>query len=218
VACHQTTGKGAGPIKPLDGSAIVLNDPLAQIKIVLNGAANGAMPPWKQLSDTDIAAVITYTKNSWSNKTGKMVQPSDVATVRGGGTVQFAAATPAAAPAVATAPAVAAAPAEGLPLSVLFAVGKSALDGDAQKVLGQAAQLLKGKPDAKIALSGYVDASGSATKNAELAKQRAFSVRDALTKAGVAASRIELRKPSQVEAGGASDAARARRVDIVAVS
>jgi cytochrome c oxidase subunit II len=214
VACHQTTGKGAGPIKPLDGSPIVLNDPLAQIKILLNGAANGAMPAWKQLSDTDIAAVITYTKNSWSNKTGKMVQPSDVATVRGGGTVQFAAATPAAAPAAA-APA-AAAPAEGLPLSVLFAVGKSALDADAQKVLGQAAQLLKAKPDAKIALSGYVDASGSAAKNAELAKQRAFAVRDALTKAGVAAGRIELRKPSQVEAGSGTDAARARRVDIVA--
>jgi len=213
VACHQANGKGAGPIKPLDASPIVLNDPLAQIKIVLNGAANGAMPSWKQLSDTDIAAVITYTKNSWSNKTGKMVQPSEVATVRGGGTVQFAAATPAVAPAAAAPAAVAA---EGLPLSVLFAVGKSALDADAQKTLGQAAQLLKGKPDAKIALSGYVDASGSATKNAELAKQRAFAVRDALTRAGIAAVRIELRKPSRIEAGGGGDAARARRVDIVA--
>ena len=101
-------------------------------------------------------------------------------------------------------------------MSVLFAAGKSALDADAQKVLGQAAQLLKGKPDAKIALSGYVDASGSATKNAELARQRAFAVRDALTRFGVAAVRIELRKPSQVEAGSGGDAARARRVDIVA--
>jgi cytochrome c oxidase subunit 2 len=215
VACHQASGKGAGPIKALDASPIVLNDPLAQIRIVLNGAANGAMPSWKQLSDTDIAAVITYTKNSWSNKTGKMVQPSEVATVRGGGTVQFAAAAPAVAPAAPT-PAAAAVPPQGLPMSVLFAVGKSSLDADAQKVLGQAAQLLKGKPDAKIALSGYVDASGNPTKNAELAKQRAFAVRDALTRAGVAAVRIELRKPSQVEAGSGGDAARARRVDIVA--
>src|SRR5512139_1823315 len=68
AACHRPDGKGAGPIKPLDGSAIVLNDPAAQTKILLNGAANGAMPAWKQLSDTEIAAVITYTKNSWSNK------------------------------------------------------------------------------------------------------------------------------------------------------
>jgi cytochrome c oxidase subunit II len=37
------------------------------------------MPAWKgKLSDTDIAAVVTYTKNSWSNKTGQLVQPADV--------------------------------------------------------------------------------------------------------------------------------------------
>ena len=82
AACHRPDGKGAGPIKPLDGSAIVQNDPAAQINIVLNGAANGAMPAWKQLSDTDIAAVITYTKNSWSNKTGKAVQPAEIVAAR----------------------------------------------------------------------------------------------------------------------------------------
>ena len=82
AACHRPDGKGAGPIKPLDGSAIVLNDPAAQIHILLNGAANGAMPAWKQLSDTEIAAVITYTKNSWSNQTGKLVQPAEVVAAR----------------------------------------------------------------------------------------------------------------------------------------
>lgn len=81
-ACHQASGKGAGPIKALDGSALVLNDPAGQINILLNGAANGAMPAWKQLSDTEIAAVITYTKNSWSNKTGKLVQPSEIVAAR----------------------------------------------------------------------------------------------------------------------------------------
>jgi cytochrome c oxidase subunit 2 len=81
-ACHQASGKGAGPIKPLDGSAIVLNDPAAQIQILLNGAANGAMPAWKQLSDTEIAAVVTYTKNSWSNQTGKLVQPAEIVAAR----------------------------------------------------------------------------------------------------------------------------------------
>ena len=79
VACHQTSGKGAGPIKPLDGSAVVLNaDHQKQISVLLNGQANGAMPAWKQLSDTDIAAVITYTKNNWSNKTGQLVQPAEI--------------------------------------------------------------------------------------------------------------------------------------------
>jgi cytochrome c oxidase subunit II len=82
AACHQATGKGAGPIKALDGSPIVLNDPSKQIDILLNGAANGAMPAWRQLSDTDIAAVVTYTKNSWSNKTGKVIQPAEIVAAR----------------------------------------------------------------------------------------------------------------------------------------
>ena len=84
AACHQANGKGAGPIKPLDGSAIVTDaDHNKQIGIVLNGAANGAMPAWKQLSDTDIAAVVSFTKNSWSNKTGQLVQPAEVLAARG---------------------------------------------------------------------------------------------------------------------------------------
>ena len=83
AACHQPNGKGAGPIKPLDGSAVVLNDDkLKQVAVLLNGQANGAMPAWKQLSDTDIAAVITFTKNHWSNKTGQMVQPAEIKAAR----------------------------------------------------------------------------------------------------------------------------------------
>ena len=83
AACHQASGKGAGPIKALDGSAIVLDaDKSRQIAIMLNGAANGAMPAWKQLSDTEIAAVITYTKNQWSNQTGQVVQPADILAAR----------------------------------------------------------------------------------------------------------------------------------------
>lgn len=82
AACHRPDGKGAGPIKPLDGSVVVLNDPAAQLQILLNGAANGAMPAWKQLSDTELAAVITYTKNAWSNQTGKLLQPAEVVAAR----------------------------------------------------------------------------------------------------------------------------------------
>ena len=83
AACHQVNGKGGGPIKPLDGSPVVLDaDKNAQITTVLNGRNNGAMPSWKALSDTDIAAVITFTKNNWSNKTGQLVQPADVLAAR----------------------------------------------------------------------------------------------------------------------------------------
>ena len=96
---------------------------------------------------------------------------------------------------------------------MLFASGKAGLDGAAQTVLAEAVAYLKANPSAKIALSGFVDSSGGAAQNAELAKQRAFAVRDALAKAGVAADRIELRKPAQIEAGSGS-ATQARRVDI----
>ena len=83
AACHQATGKGAGPIKALDGAAVVLDaDHAKQIAVLLNGQNNGAMPSWKQLSDTDLAAVITYTKNSWSNKTGQLVQPAEITAAR----------------------------------------------------------------------------------------------------------------------------------------
>jgi cytochrome c oxidase subunit 2 len=83
AACHKPDGKGAGPIKPLDGSPVVLNDDkLKQVAVLLNGQNNLAMPSWKQLSDTEIAAVITFTKNNWSNKTGQVVQPAEVVAAR----------------------------------------------------------------------------------------------------------------------------------------
>ncbi|HTH79081.1 MAG TPA: cytochrome c oxidase subunit II [Ramlibacter sp.] len=82
AACHQPNGKGAGPILPLDGSPVVNDaDKNKQIQVVLNGrtSATGQMPAWKgTLSDTDIAAVITFTKNHWSNHTGQLVQPAEV--------------------------------------------------------------------------------------------------------------------------------------------
>ncbi len=82
AACHQPNGKGAGPIVALDGSALVQDaDKAKQIQIMLNG--RNAMPAWKQLSDTDIAAVVSYTKNHWSNKTGQVVQPAEVLAQRG---------------------------------------------------------------------------------------------------------------------------------------
>ncbi|WP_396433427.1 cytochrome c oxidase subunit II [Limnohabitans sp.] len=83
AACHQANGQGGGAIKALDGSALVLDGNHANlISVMLNGAGNGAMPAWKQLSDTEIAAVTSYIKNNWSNKTGQIVQPAEVLAAR----------------------------------------------------------------------------------------------------------------------------------------
>ena len=79
AACHQASGKGVpGTFPALDASKVVNGPKDAQIAIVLNGKPGSAMPPWTQLSDIDLAAAITYTRNSWSNKTGEAVQPSDI--------------------------------------------------------------------------------------------------------------------------------------------
>jgi cytochrome c oxidase subunit II len=78
VACHQPAGQGAPPAFPaLAGSKVVTGAKEGQIDMVLNGKPNTAMAAFKQLSDTEIAAVITFTRNSWGNKAGE-VQPAEV--------------------------------------------------------------------------------------------------------------------------------------------
>ena len=78
AACHQATGKGVpGAFPPLDGSKVVLGPPADQMHLVLNGKPGTAMQSFKQLSDTDIAAVVSYERNSWGNKSG-IVQPAEV--------------------------------------------------------------------------------------------------------------------------------------------
>jgi cytochrome c oxidase subunit 2 len=84
VACHQASGKGLPPEFPaLDGSRIATGDKAAHIGIVLNGRAGTAMAAFgKQLSDTDIAAVVTYERNAWGNKTGNAALPGEVKAAR----------------------------------------------------------------------------------------------------------------------------------------
>src|SRR3569623_1694119 len=89
VACHQANGKGVPNAFPaLDGSAVVSGPKAANLDVVLNGKKSAAfpspMPAWKGvLSDTDIAAVITYTRNTWSNKAQEnIVQPAEVVAAR----------------------------------------------------------------------------------------------------------------------------------------
>ena len=83
VACHQASGKGVpGAFPALDGDAVVNGPRPAQIDILLNG--KNAMPAWKGvLSDTEIASVITYTRNNWSNHAAEnIVQPTEILAAR----------------------------------------------------------------------------------------------------------------------------------------
>ena len=102
-----------------------------------------------------------------------------------------------------------------MPYQVFFATGKSELDAESTATLKAAVEYLKAHPDVKIALSGFVDSTGNADANAELAKNRATAVRGALEAGGVAGIRIDMRKPEVITAAQGADR-EGRRVDIVA--
>ncbi|ONC04321.1 cytochrome-c oxidase [Burkholderia pseudomallei] len=212
AACHQPNGKGVGAFPALDGGKIV-NGPIAgHLEQVLKG--KGAMPSWASLSDLDIASVITYERNSWGNHKGDSLQPKQVADARNGKLPEDAqqADGGAAANAASGAAAQTQAQAPALPAAIYFETGKSELPADAKDAIAAAAEYVKAHPDAKLALSGFTDKTGSADANAELAKRRAQVVRDALKTAGVAEDRIILKKPETITGG--ADAKEARRVEI----
>lgn len=83
AACHQANGKGVPPAFPaLDGSKVVNGPKGAQIALELAGKQGTAMASFARLSDSELAAVITYTRNSWGNKTGEAIQPAEVKVAR----------------------------------------------------------------------------------------------------------------------------------------
>ena len=86
VACHQANGEGLPPMFPgLKGSDMVLNDVAAHIDVVVNGVPGTAMAAFgKQLSEVDIAAVVTYERNAWGNDTGEVVAPVDILNFKNG--------------------------------------------------------------------------------------------------------------------------------------
>ena len=92
-----------------------------------------------------------------------------------------------------------------------FATAKAELAPGANEAL---ADVVAGvKAGQRAVISGYTDATGDADKNAELAKQRAFAVRDALVALGVSQDKLDLKKPEAVENAGNN--AEARRVEVV---
>ncbi|WP_201346110.1 cytochrome c oxidase subunit II [Thiohalobacter sp. COW1] len=84
VACHMANGEGLpGAFPSLKGGAITTGPVAGHIDIVLNGSAGTAMAAFGgQLSDADLAAVVTYERNAWGNDTGDVVQPADIKAAR----------------------------------------------------------------------------------------------------------------------------------------
>jgi cytochrome c oxidase subunit 2 len=84
AACHGQNGEGMGSMfPPMVGSDIVLNDVEKHIDILINGVAGSAMQSFaEQLTDVEIAAVITYERNAWGNDTGDIVTPRDIIDAR----------------------------------------------------------------------------------------------------------------------------------------
>jgi cytochrome c oxidase subunit 2 len=80
AACHQAEGQGLPPMFPaLKGSKIATGSQAGHLGIVFNGKPGTAMAAFgKQLSEVDIAAVITYERNAWGNAMNDMVTPKDV--------------------------------------------------------------------------------------------------------------------------------------------
>lgn len=84
AACHQASGEGVPNTFPaLKGGAITTGPVEGHLDIVLHGKEGTVMAAFSdQLSDAEIAAVVTYERNSWGNDTGDIVQPSDVKNAR----------------------------------------------------------------------------------------------------------------------------------------
>jgi len=84
-ACHGLDGKGIEPLFPaLHADSVAVGASITRhIDIVLKGIPGTAMQAFgEQLNDTDIAAIVTYERNAWGNRTGDIVQPADVAKQR----------------------------------------------------------------------------------------------------------------------------------------
>ncbi len=129
-----------------------------------------------------------------------------------GGTPTTQMAAPAAAPAVAAATSDdASVVVENGVVKFYFASGKADLAAGALVALGDA--IAAAKAGKRLVLSGFHDATGDPAFNAELAKQRALAVRDALVGAGVAETSLELKKPEQTT--GTGNDAEARRVEVM---
>ena len=95
-----------------------------------------------------------------------------------------------------------------------FNTGSAVLEGEQAKGMAQLIASMAATPAIKATISGYHSAAGELAANQELAKQRAFTVRDSLLAAGVPADRVVLEKPLSAEANLAGEDPAARRVEV----
>jgi len=86
AACHQANGMGLpGAFPAINGSKVATGPIADHVAVVMNGRPGTAMAAFAgQLSDADIAAVVTYQRNAWDNKMGDAAQPAEIAAARGG--------------------------------------------------------------------------------------------------------------------------------------
>ncbi len=180
---------------------------------------------WSTLDDETSAggaqgARASTSTSAATTKPGSGSAPAVTAATAAAAAPVVAAAAPSAPAPVTATPATAAADADNtvdLPLSgdllgkVYFEVGKAGFTADGAATIDKAVGAV-GSGTRKVVLSGFHDLSGNAAQNAELAKNRAKAVREALKAKGVAADRIVLRKPAETGVDGAPE--EARRVEI----
>jgi len=84
AACHQAGGEGMPGVFPaIKGSAVATGEVKGHVDLVMNGVPGTAMAAFgPQLSDVDLAAVITYQRNAFGNDTGDVIQPTDIKAAR----------------------------------------------------------------------------------------------------------------------------------------
>lgn len=85
AACHKSDGRGMPPMFPaLKGSSVTVGSPISRhINLILDGVPGTAMQSYRQqLTDEEIAAIVTYERNAWGNNTGDVIQPDEIFKLR----------------------------------------------------------------------------------------------------------------------------------------
>ena len=191
AACHGADGKGnqlLGAPNLTDNIWVHGAGVESHIVNMINNGKTGVMPAWESKFTPEQLNVLTA--YVWG---------------KGGGVADASAATKAPAAAADAASVVV----EGGVVKFFFATGKADLAPAADKAL---AEIVAGvKAGKKAVISGFVDSTGNAEQNAELAKLRALAVREQLKALGVTEDQVELKKPGNIDAGASAEA---RRVEV----